>query len=402
MRVVGDEYVDEVVGEAEESAEERFPGAKYVSVYSHKDKEMVLVPIEKALTPAFGHAIDYASGVFEGGSVIINERTGIPNIVLLEPRNRRLFDRSLPSRDFQSPISEEELTWAMKQLVIANGENLFRDPDGVTPGWVRAYIRPSIHPKQLEGMGISKRDDYPIDVGILTWAWPDYLDPKMSSRGGVVAVTGKQRMEPITGKNASNYGEAGVDSKKARWLGTDEQAYLAPYLMTKAGVPFQEYPADKWAKMAEGVMADCSGEEIAAISADHKYLVYTPMRTNRLGGTVLQYLIDGMAEKVGLIPIERDITLNDLRAGKYAGLAMIGNAVEIKPVRAVYLFDENRLAEAIELFKAYEVPEKLNVLRLRWEDETRGRIKPTFPWLLTPVSEVWDSSYAHESYGRTR
>lgn len=383
--VEGQRYLEETLVELRARAEKYFPGARFVSVYSHKEEQMVTVPIKYALASLFGHAVDYGSGVFEGSSAVVNERTGIPNIILLKERNWRLFHRSLPARGYTAPVTEGQFGQSMVDLIAANGMDLFRHPDKKTPGFVRAYIRPSIHPASLAGYGISMRPDYPIDAAIVAWAWPDYLPPDLAIRGGKAAITGYQRLFPITGKHASNYGAAVKDGSLARSLGCDELVYLAPYLIDADGHQYWHDPNDIAAKLRDGVIADGPGEECVALTADQKTLVYAPMRVNRLGGTVLQYIIDHMAKNIGLATREADITLHDLRAGKYAGLAMVGNAVKVTPFRKIDLYDGNRLSEVVEIFKEGDVPEMLDKLVTRWETETRGLIDPSHSSLLTPV-----------------
>jgi len=100
----------------------------------------------------------------------------------------------------------------------------------------------------------------------------------------------------------------------------------------------------------------------------------------------LQYIVDHLAVNLGLDTCEADITLRDLRAGKYAGLAMVGNAVKVTPIRALNLYLNNSPYTQIELFTKGHVPEKLEQLRRRWVDETRGLIDPSYSSLLTPVS----------------
>jgi len=381
-----DRHVKEVIDILAERAAENFPGAKYVSVYSHTKKRMVTIPIHEAITSQFSHGTDYGSGVFEGGSAMVHERTGIPHIILLDARNHRLFHRSLPSRGYHCPVSEQEFSDAIRNLIALHGLDLFRHPDGKTKGFVRAYIRPSVQPAGLGGYGINMRDTYPIDAGIITWAWPDYLDPTLATRGGIAAVTGHQRLFAITGKHASNYGAAVKDGNMARSLGADELIYLTPYLIDKDGHEYWTDPNDSDAKLRDGVISDGPGEECVAISKDQKTLIYTPMRANRLGGTVLQYVIDHMAKKIGLATREANITLHDLRVGKYAGLAMVGNAVKITPMRQVNLYRKNKVAESIELFQEGHIPEMLHRLLTRWDEETRGVIDPSHNSLITPVT----------------
>lgn len=380
-----DSHIEEVIRSLERRAGEFFPGASLVAVYSHKSRKIEYIPIHHALSSTFGHAIDYGSGVFEGASALVNERTGIPNVVLLEARNHRMYHRSLPARGYESPVSEKDFVGAILELIRLNGPALFRHPDGKTPGLVRAYIRPTVYPSSLSGYGISLRRNYPIDAAIVSWAWPDYLDPTLSKRGGTCAITGQQRLFPITGKHPSNYGAAVKDGTLARSLGADELIYLAPYLIDQSGRLYWNDPNNIRAKLVDGVISDGPGEECVALTADQKTLIYAPMRVNRLGGTVLGYIIDHMAKNLGLITREADITLHDLRAGKYAGLAMVGNAVKVTPIRQVNLFDDGVLVDSICLFKEGDVPENLANLSYRWDLETRGLIDPSHPSLLTPV-----------------
>ncbi len=385
-RIEGDNHLANVLTELRNRAEVYFPGARFASVYSPTEKEMVLVPIAEALVSQFGHGVDYASGVFEGSSAMINERTGVPHVILLEQRNRRLFHRSLPARGYEAPVSEEAFALATLNLIVANGLDLFKNPNG-EEGFVRAYIRPTMYPATLAGYGISMRKEYPVDAGIIAWAWPDYLDHTLATRGGVCAITGHQRLFKVTGKHASNYGAAVKDGGLARSREADELIYLAPYLIDKDGHLYWDDPNNLEAKLRDGVICDGPGEECVALTKDQKTLIYPPMTTNRLGGTVLQYIIDHMAKNVGLETREGEITLHDIRTGKYAGLAMVGNAVKVTPMRQINLQSPLGWEEKIRFFAENNVPEKLDELRVRWENETRGLVDPSHPSLLTSVED---------------
>ncbi len=379
-------HVDGVINSLAKRAQESFPGAKYAAVYSHTEKKMIFIPLSEAITSQFSHATDYGSGVFEGSSALVHERTGMPNIVLHEARMNRMFQRSLPSRGYAAPVSQQAMSDATLELIKMHGLDLFKHPDKTKDELVRAYVRPTVQPAGLGGYGINMRKDYPIDAGIVAWAWPDYLAPSLAIDGGVCAITGHQRLFAITGKHSSNYGAAVENGKIARGLGADELIYLAPYLIDKGGHQYWADPKDQKAKLRDGVISDGPGEECVAISADQRTLIYTPMRTNRLGGTTLQYVIDHLAAKIDLKTKEADITLHDLRAGKYSALAMVGNAVKVTPMRQVDLYDENlKLVETIPLFDKGQIPEMLQTLMDRWSEETRGVIDPSHPSLLTPV-----------------
>src|SRR3989344_6555074 len=93
--IVGSRFQTERLWELQIRAENHFPGAKYAAVYSHTRDKIEYIPISYAIASQFCHATDYGSGIFEGGSAVINERTGDPNIILQHHRPRRLYGRSL-------------------------------------------------------------------------------------------------------------------------------------------------------------------------------------------------------------------------------------------------------------------------------------------------------------------
>lgn len=376
------ELIGEQISTLKQRAEKNFPGTTYAIFWSHEEHQMVAAPPYLILTSPFSHSIDYGSGLFEGSSALINERTGIPHIILFKPRNDRLFNRSLPARLYQSPVCREEFEQAQLDFVAINGPGLFKDPNAKNTQNVRAYIRPTIHPAGLGGYGVSLKGEYPIDAAIITWPWPDYLSPSVYTKGMRAAITGHQRLSPVTGKHASNYGAAGMEGSLIRSFGIDELIYLARYLIDEHGHQYWADPNDHEAKLRDGVLADGPGEEIFAITADGKTMVYPPMRVNRLGGTVLEYVRTYMAPNLGIQTEERDITLRDIRAGKYLSLGMQGNAVKIAPVRMLQIVDNKGVvSEQIE----FTISEPLIILMDRYDRESRGLIDPSHPSFTTPV-----------------
>lgn len=375
-----------------ERLKRNFPGTSYAIFYNHATHHLEPAPPQVIISSPFSHAIDYASGCFEGISAHVNERTGIPQVILLEPRTKRMFTRSIPNSGFKSPIGANEFQQAVVDFVAINGYEyqLFRNPKQNSE-LARAYVRPSIHPAALGGYGVWLPAGYPVDATFITWPWPDYLDPKMYTKGGEVAITGKQRLSFITGKHSRNYGEAVVDSKEAReQFGANEFVYLAPYLVDENGSRFWTNPRNSQMKLKYGALADGPGEEVIALKKDQKTLIYPPIEVNRLGGTTLEYIKDYLAPRFGIKTQEGDITLADLRADKYVALAMIGNAVRVAPIRLIRILDtacdsEEVLQEEIELFSPGNIPEPLRALMRRYEDEINGRVDPSHPSLLTPV-----------------
>ena len=368
-------------------AKSYLPNAKYVMFYHHHTKKLIAAPPEYALSSQISHAIDYASGMFEGGSAMVNETTGIPHVILHQPRLNRLFNRSLPSRGYKSPVSQAFLSQAILDIVAINGLELFQNPDPKSKNkYVRAYIRPTIHPAPIAGYGISMRIDYPIDAAIITWSWPDYLDPGIYTDGAVAAITGHQRLFKISGKNSSNYGQGVIDGTVVRKMGDDELIYLAPYLKRKTGGVYYHDPNDIDSKLKDGVLCDGPGEELFALSKDGQTLVYNPMKANRLGGTVLQYFIDHLLPALKLKSKRAEISLHDIRADKYSAIGMLGNAVKVAPIRKIKLYKEEKVIEEYEFYKKGKMPATLQILINRWDQETRGLVKPSHPSLTTPVN----------------
>lgn len=374
-------------------AEKNFPGTTYAVFFNHAVGQLDYAPPALILSSPFSHAIDYASGVFEGISAHVNQRTGVPHVILLDPRTERMFTRSIPSSALTSPITPQEFRQAVVDFVAVNGQNnqLFQNPKNPDE-LVRAYIRPTIHPAPLGGYGVWLQEGYPTDAAFITWPWPDYLPPTTYTEGGEVAITGKQRLSNITGKHARNYGEAVVDSKVARErFGVKEFVYLAPYLIDHDGSIVWENPKNTPRFMKDGALADGPGEEVFAITSDMKTMVYPPMDVNRLGGTTLEYVKHHIAPRFGIEAQEKNITLRDLRDGKYAALAFAGNAVRIAPIRLIRIIntppgaDYGSVNEEIELFKPGDIPNPLRQIMNRWEDKINGRVDPSHPSLVTPI-----------------
>lgn len=373
--------------------EQNFPGTTYAIFFNHAINQLDYAPPNLILSSPFSHAIDYASGAFEGISAHVNQRTGIPHVILLNPRTERMFTRSIPSSALTSPITPQEFRQAVIDFVAVNGQNnqLFRNPQNPDE-LVRAYIRPTIHPASMGGYGVWLAEGYPIDAAFITWPWPDYLPPTTYTHGGEVAITGKQRLAFITGKHARNYGEAVVDSKVAREsFGVKEFVYLAPYLIDKDGSTVWESPKNTPRFMKDGALADGPGEEVFAITSDMRTMIYPPMDVNRLGGTTLEYVKHHIAPRFGIEAQEKSITLRDLRDGKFAALAFAGNAVRIAPIRLIRIVNTSpgatygNIDEEIELFKPGDIPDPLRQIMNRWEDEISGRVDPSHPSLVTPV-----------------
>lgn len=251
----------------------------------------------------------------------------------------------------------------------------------------RAYVRPSIHPG-FGRMGITLKPNHEIDSSVIMWNWPSYFsDPEKAyhGRGLTVIATGEQRLFPILGKHASNYGDAGRVGTLAKNLDGDEALFFAPYGIRDGKREYLYGPAgkDEVAKVLKyGVIADGPGEEIIAITDDGKIL-YPPKDVNRLGGTTLDYIAKRLGPKLGFTFEERPFTLEDFKTGKIIGMAMIGNAVRVAPVGQINIHDP----ESLELIDQIIIPppEQIRQLVTQYEAEVSGQVEPSDHSLLTPV-----------------
>lgn len=386
-------YPDPVSLERKKIFEEKLPGAKYALVNSIVDKKLVLVPTWHPLntTPIPTHGADYGSGAFEGGSAepVVNEDGEIvgANIILHEPKMRRLFE-SAKARDFPLSVPLEDFSRGIIDLVSVQGFGALISAKGVP---CRAYIRPEARPG-IGSFGVGVKKGHLIDMACVSWNWPYYFkDPERVYKGSglVVALTPEQRLPRITGKHASNYGEAGVVGNRARDVyGVDEALYLGPYLIEPIGrrrkyIDNQDPTLSTRDLLDFGVIADGPGEEVFAIT-DNGEIWYPPMDVNRLGGTTLSYLTDYMIPTMGKWSNEARFSLSDIKRGKIVCLLFVGNAAKIAPIGEIRVFDA-KSTSPLETIKL-EIPPLARELMERYEAEILGRIPPSHASLLTPVN----------------
>ncbi|OIP95153.1 hypothetical protein AUK40_06300 [Candidatus Wirthbacteria bacterium CG2_30_54_11] len=355
--------------------------------------QMVICPPHSSLNqaPNQQHRGDYGTGIFEGGSAepVLDASgavTGI-NVVLHQPRIER-FVRSMKARGFQLSVPIEQFSQSMLDIVAVHGTDvLLGDDDKPT----RAYIRPGAGPG-VGPWGVSFKPGYLIESSNIVFRWGSYFpdaDRVYRTEGVKAVITGVRRMFPITGKHASNYGAAAADGNIARSMNYDELIYMAPYGIRDGEMDFSGHRFDDLMKY--GAIADGPGEEVFGILKDGGTLIYTPMRTNRLGGTVLNYVITHIAPRLGLKTVERDLTLADIRSGEIAGLAYAGNAVKVVPIGSIDLVRpvSDTEGEKVETLYAGGIHPTIARLRDQWEDEVTGKLSPSHSSLLTPIDLKW-------------
>ncbi len=347
------------------------------------------------LAPNQQHRSDYATGVWEGSSAepILDDNSEITGVnVILHRERLARFIRSLRARGYNLAMPIEKFGQMILDAVAVHGIDILCADDG-SP--LRAYIRPSAG-SGVGPWGVSLAPGYFIESSVLVFRWGSYFPDvlRINQEGARAVIGGMKRMFPILGKHASNYGAASTDGSLARKLQYDELIYLAPYCLKDNELDFDVYNFEKLVKY--GVLSDGPGEELLALLADGKTLIYPPLRVNRLGGTVLNYLVHYLAPKLGFEVKEQDITLADIRSGKIIGLTFVGNAVKVTPVGKIDIVKPTASGdngEVIETIFSREIHPAIRQIRDQFAAELNGRRAPSHESLLTPVDLEWGNRF---------
>ena len=347
------------------------------------------------LAPNQQHRTDYATGCWEGSSAepILDENNNITgaNVILHRQRLAR-FVRSLKARGYNLSMPIEKFGQLILDTVAVHGTETMVTDDGKP---TRAYIRPSAG-SGVGSWGVYLTPDHFIENSVIVFRWGSYFpDVERVAKEGVRAVImGSQRMTPIIGKHASNYGDASSDGSLARNLKYDEFIYLAPYGIRDGEMDANFKDFDDM--MRHGVLSDGPGEEIFAILPDGETLIYPPIRVNRLGGTVLDYITKHLAPSLGLKVREQDITLEDIRSGKIEGLAFAGNAVKVTPVGRIDIVKPGATAtegEKVETLFDGGLHPVVAKIRDQFADELSCKKPPSHESLLTPIDLEWGKEF---------
>ena len=224
-------------------------------------EKVVMCPPHSVLNfaPNQQHRTDYATGVWEGSSAepTLDENNNITgvNVILHRPRLARLI-RSLRARGYNLAMPIEKFGQLILDTVAVHGIEVLLADDG-TP--MRAYIRPSAG-SGVGPWGVSLSPGYFIESSVIVFRWGSYFPDvaRVNKEGTRAVITGVQRMFPIIGKHASNYGAASSDGSLARNLKYDELIYLAPYCIKDGNLDFNIRDFD--GIMRYGVFSDGPGE----------------------------------------------------------------------------------------------------------------------------------------------
>jgi branched-chain amino acid aminotransferase len=255
-----------------------------------------LVAWEKATVHVLSHALHYGSSVFEGVRAYETPR-GV-SIFRLRDHTRRLFDSAKIYR-IAIPFSQEQINDACRQVVSAN--SLARG----------AYIRPIVFRGYGE-IGVSPKNDPPVEVAIAAWEWGKYLGHESEELGVDVCVSSWNRVAPNTipalAKAGGNYLSSQLIGAEARRLGFAEGIGLAP----------------------DGTVSEGSGENLFVIKDG---VLMTPALIHSVLSGITRDTVIRLARERGLEIRECAIPRELLYIADEAFFT--GTAVEITPIRSV-------------------------------------------------------------------
>lgn len=255
-----------------------------------------LVPWEKAQVHVLTHALHYGSSVFEG--VRAYETPSGVAIFRLKDHTRRLFDSAKIYR-IQIPFTADEINDACRQTIAAN--QLARG----------AYIRP-IAFRGYGEIGVTPKNDPPVDVAIAAWEWGKYLGHESEELGVDACISSWQRVAPNTipalAKAGGNYLSSQLIGSEARRLGFDEGIGLSP----------------------DGTLSEGSGENIFVVKDG---VLLTPALAHSVLGGLTRDTVTRLARERGLEVRETAIPRELLYVADEAFFT--GTAVEITPIRSV-------------------------------------------------------------------
>ena len=255
-----------------------------------------LVPWEKATVHVLSHALHYGSSVFEG--VRAYETPGGVSIFRLRDHTKRLFDSAKIYR-IGIPFSPEQISEACRQVVSSNG--LKRG----------AYIRPVVF-KGYGEIGVSPKNEPPVEVAIAAWEWGKYLGADSEEQGVDACVSSWQRVAPNTipamAKAAGNYLSSQLIGGEARRLGFAEGIGLS----------------------ADGTVSEGAGENLFIIKDG---VVLTPGLAHSALAGITRDCVIRLARERGLEVKESSIPREMLYIADE--IFMTGTAAEITPIRSV-------------------------------------------------------------------
>ena len=268
-----------------------------------------LVDWENAKLHVLSHGLHYSSFVFEGLRVYEGE------IFKLEEHTDRLY-HSAKRMGIKIPYLKDEINKATKKIVSVQK---------VQNGYVRPFVW-----RGSEMMAISAQQTK-IHVGIATWEWGSYFDPKLKTEGIKLNISKWRRPAPNT----------------IPWDTKASGLYMICTL-SKHEAEQQGY-ADSLMLDHEGNVAEATGANI--FFKDKEGSLHTPIPDSFLNGITRRAVIE-IAKSKNIKIYERKISPKEL--SKFVGCFLTGTAAEVTPVSCIADFKFQVCNTILDLSEDYQ------------------------------------------------
>jgi len=269
-----------------------------------------LVDWENAKLHVLSHGLHYSSFVFEGLRVYEGE------IFKLEEHTDRLY-HSAKRMGIKIPYLKDEINKATKKIVSVQK---------VQNGYVRPFVW-----RGSEMMAISAQQTK-IHVGIATWEWGSYFDPKLKTEGIKLNISKWRRPAPNT----------------IPWDTKASGLYMICTL-SKHEAEQQGY-ADSLMLDHEGNVAEATGANI--FFKDKEGSLHTPIPDSFLDGITRRAIIE-IAKSKNIKIHERKISPKEL--SKFVGCFLTGTAAEVTSVSCIADFKFQVCNTILDLSEGYQI-----------------------------------------------
>ena len=255
-----------------------------------------MVPWDQAKVHVLAHALHYGSSVFEGTRVY--KTPAGSRAFRLHDHIRRMYDSAKIYR-MRIPYAFDEVMQVCHRVVIENGLD-----NG-------AYIRP-VALRGYGEVGLSPKDDHPVDVAVAAWEWGAYLGAEGLEQGVDVCISSWQRVAPNTmpamAKAGGNYLSSQLISMEAKRLGFAEGIALS----------------------TDGLVSEGAGENLFLVRDG---TLYTPPVSSSILNGITRHTVICLADDMGLPVVYQSIPREMLYLADE--LFFTGTAAEVTPIRSV-------------------------------------------------------------------
>ena len=255
------------------------------------------------------HGLHYASSVFEGVRVYDGE------IFKLQEHTDRLF-YSAKRMGMDVPYTTDEINKASREIVdIQKTQN--------------GYIRPIIW-RGSEMMAISAQKNK-INVGIATWEWGSYFDPKLKTEGIRLNISSWRKPSPDSipwDTKASGLYMINTLSKHE----AEAKGYIDSLML--------DY---------QGNVAEATGANIFFKNSSGE--LHTPIPDSFLDGITRRCII-GIAGSKGIKVVERKIKPEEI--SDFVGCFLTGSAAEVTPVASIDKYNFKVCNVITDLSESYQ------------------------------------------------